>query len=128
MDALETETEEEVMKDSFTVTLNGRAAPSTRVLDMSPIESHEPKSSVRQADSLRKPSIASLLDMLDDVQFSEDEEAKEDEYLVVPAYESGTSIELPIAPSKDEVEWKVDGEYSNGIVSDGDLMYDLYVC
>ena len=116
------------MKDNFLVTLNGRAAPSTRVPEVSPMESNEPKQSIPQPDTSVKPSIASLLDILDDVQFSEDEEAKEDEYLVVPVYESEMSVEIPIAPSKDEVEWKVDGEYTNGVVSDGELIYDSYVC
>ena len=83
MDALETEAEEEIVKDNFLVTLNGRAVPSTRVPEVSPMESHESKQPVRQSDTSMKPSIASLLDILDDVQFSDDEEAKEDEYMVV---------------------------------------------
>lgn len=105
-----------------------RAVPSTRVPEVSPMESHESKQPVRQSDTSMKPSIASLLDILDDVQFSDDEEAKEDEYMVVPMYESEMSVELPIAPSKDEVEWKVDGEYTNGNISDGELVNDSYVC
>lgn len=124
MDALETTADEEAVEDDFMVTLNGRTVPTARVQETNPVESPKPVQSPTQPAASVKPSIASLLDVLDDVQFSDNEEDVEDEYLVVQPYESEISMEMPIAPSKDDIEFEVDGDYTYGVASDGELISD----
>ena len=66
-----------------------------------------------------RPSLQPLLEMLDDVHFSDSEEMMEDEYLVVQPYELDSNEEVEIAPGKDDIQLEVEGDYVYGEISHG---------
>ena len=73
------------------------------------------------AASPTRPSLLPLLEMLDDVHFSDSEEMLEDEYLVVQPYELDAAEEVEIAPGKEDIQLEVEGEYTYGELSDGSV-------
>ena len=73
-----------------------------------------------------RPSLQPLLEMLDDVHFSDSEEMMEDEYLVVQPYELDSNEEVEIAPGKDDIQLEVEGDYVYGEISDGSVLRVCY--
>lgn len=76
------------------------------------------KKNVAEESPAGRPSLQPLLELLDDVHFSESEEMLEDEYLVVQPYELDSAEEMEIAPGKDDVQMEVEDEFTYGDVSD----------